>query len=280
MNAPESNGTYLTDATPAQLEEAVALNHLELFALNALAAGGEVRRDGDVTFSYAGPDGEGVIAFPRLPDDRAGERLDEIVAFYLERRPERLVGCWSLAPPRPPDLGVRLLARGFQPGWRPCWMALDLNRMNENHPRPEGLVIEADEAMAVWGVKGLPYSEDRDVGTARETARNHPGRFRHFVAKEGSRVVGHSTALLTHGPLGVAGIYDVGVIEEARNRGVGKAVTLAACRWARERGCRYAVLNATGRRMYEQAGFEWIGDGWTWWLNVPRLAENPPTPER
>ena len=126
MNAPELNGQYLTDATPAQLEEAVALNHLELFALNALAAGGEVRRHEDVTYTYAGPDGEGVIAFPHFPDDLAGERIDEIVAFYLERRPERLVGCWSLAPPQPPDLGVRLLARGFQPGWRPCWMALDL----------------------------------------------------------------------------------------------------------------------------------------------------------
>jgi hypothetical protein len=67
---------------------------------------------------------------------------------------------------------------------------------------------------------------------------------------------------------------------EARNRGIGKAVTAAACLQARTLGRRYALLNATGRRMYEQIGFRHIGDGLTWWLNVPRLASRPPTPER
>jgi hypothetical protein len=32
--------------------------------------------------------------------------------------------------------------------------------------------------------------------------------------------------------------------------------------------------------MYEELGFQWTGDGWTWWLNVPRLAAHPPTPDQ
>jgi ankyrin repeat protein len=32
--------------------------------------------------------------------------------------------------------------------------------------------------------------------------------------------------------------------------------------------------------MYEQIGFRWVGDGWTWWLKVARLVAHPPTPEQ
>jgi hypothetical protein len=110
--------------------------------------------------------------------------------------------------------------------------------------------------------------------------RRYPDQVRRFVATLDGQVVGHSLVLFTAGPYGVAGIYDVGVVPGARNRGIGKAVTLAACLYARERGYRYAVLNATGRRMYEELGFQWMGDGWTWWLNVPRLAAHLPTREQ
>jgi ankyrin repeat protein len=45
-------------------------------------------------------------------------------------------------------------------------------------------------------------------------------------------------------------------------------------------GCYHALLNATGERMYRQLGFERIGYGWTWWLNVARLEARPPSSER
>jgi GNAT superfamily N-acetyltransferase len=107
----------------------------------------------------------------------------------------------------------------------------------------------------------------------------HPRQVWHFVASLGGEVIGHSTLFVTSGPLGVAGIYDVGVIPDARNRGVGKAVTGAACRRAQALGCSHALLNATGERMYRQLGFERIGYGWTWWLDVARLEARPPSRE-
>lgn len=269
----------LQNADPETLESAVALNHQELMIHNALASGGEVRQSDGVTWTFSGPKGEAMILFPRLQEDRAGEQIDKIIRYYLERRPEKLVGCWSLDPTRPRDLGVRLLARGFQPGWRPCWMALDMQRRILDHAQPEDLTIEIDGPIPAAEAGDLPFANPDDACVQPETMNAFRDRSRRFVARTGGKVVGHSRVFLTTGPLGVAGIYDVGVTPDARNRGVGKAVTTAACRYAQELGYHYALLNATGRRMYEQIEFEWIGDGWTWWLNVPRLSRRPPTPD-
>ncbi|MCL5996459.1 MAG: GNAT family N-acetyltransferase [Chloroflexi bacterium] len=274
------NPTVLQAATPEQLEQAVALNHRELFCMSATAAGGEVQVADGVTWTYAGPTGDSMVAFPVLSQDRAGAQLDEIVAYYLRRNPEKLVGCWSLEPPQPSDLGARLLARGFQPGWRPCWMALGLQSVQANHPRPKELKVEADSETFLQDVKHLPYAQPNEACAHPALAQRYRDRVQRFVATLDGKVVAHSAVFLTTGPHGTAGIYDVGVVPEARNQGIGKAVTLAACLHAQERGYRYAVLNATGRRMYEQIGFRWIGDGWTWWLNVPRLAAHPPTQDQ
>jgi GNAT superfamily N-acetyltransferase len=66
---------------------------------------------------------------------------------------------------------------------------------------------------------------------------------------------------------GIAGIYDMGVRPEHRRRGVGRALTLAAGRLARELGCTHAVLNATpeGELLYRTVGFVRLGEGRTWW---------------
>ena len=271
---------FLHDPTPGQLLEAVASNHRELFVLQAQAIGGEVHEAEGVTWTYAGSDGDAMILFPRLRDATAGDQLDTIVEFYRARQPTQLVGCWSLDPPEPPDLEIRLLARGFQPGWRPCWMWLDLEQMRTDHPMPAELQIEQVEQEPTWDVDDLPYYQRDQVASQHAVTRLRPQRVWHFAAFVAGRVVGHSTLCLTIGPLGVAGIYGVGVVPAARNHGVGKAVTLAACRQARALGCRHALLNATGERMYRQLGFERLGYGQTWWLNVPRLEARLPTRER
>lgn len=66
---------------------------------------------------------------------------------------------------------------------------------------------------------------------------------------------------------GIAGIYDMGLGPEYRRRGIGRALTLAACRLAGELGCTHAVLNATPEeeRLYSTVRFERLGEGRTWW---------------
>jgi GNAT superfamily N-acetyltransferase len=55
----------------------------------------------------------------------------------------------------------------------------------------------------------------------------------------------------------VAGFYDVGVLEEERNRGIGSAMLAHALGFAREQGATQSVLLASGMGygMYQRVGF-------------------------
>jgi GNAT superfamily N-acetyltransferase len=254
----------LDNATSLQLEQAVAHNHMELFCRNAVARGGEVRTMSGLTYTYDGAGHQSMIAFPSLDEATADGQLDEMMNWYATR-PNKGLGCWSLAPPRPADLGIKLKAKGFQDGWRPCWMGLDLRQIDAAYEAPAQLQIVGDNEISLHAVKDLPYA-GRDGAISREMLRYQPERVQRFVAFLKGKIVGHSAVFLTTGEYGVAGVYNVAVIPSARRQGIGKALVLAACQQAKAKGYRYAVLNATGRRMYEQVGFQWISDGLTWWL--------------
>jgi GNAT superfamily N-acetyltransferase len=265
----------------AQLLRAVAANHKQWFIHGARVAGGEVRReDGAAWIHTPGARPEVMIPFPHVKRDGAGAQLDAILD-ECRRRPLQQVSCWSLTP-RPVDLGARLLARGFEWGWQPHWMWLDFGRMHSDHPRSPGLRVEAVEDSASWDVNELPYFSREGSLDAIVQARPQPGSPAvgawHFAALLDGIPVGHSVLFLTTGRLGVAGIYNCGVVPAARNQGIGKAVTLAACRQAQRMGCRHALLNATGmgEPVYRRIGFESIGFGQTWWLHAPVLAAPPP----
>jgi ribosomal protein S18 acetylase RimI-like enzyme len=266
----------LQSATSEQLEQAVALNHKELFRQEAIALGGDIISSEGLFYTTGTPHSASMIAFPDLTAGNVGRRLDALVSFYL-RHPPGGAGCWSLDPSSPADLGIRLLARGFQPGWRPHWMGLDLGQVETHHAFPRGLTIVRDNDRSLVAVRNLPYAR---VVVPRLLDAAFPGQWVRFVASIRGRIVGQSVVFLTAGEWGVAGIYHVGVVPGARNKGIGKAVTLAACLYARERGYRYAVLNSTevGKPTYWKLGFHSVGDGWTWWMMIERLVARPPEP--
>ena len=267
----------LEDATPRQLEQAAALNHTVLFRQEATALGGSIMTNEGLQWTSGSENVPSMVPFPMLHAERAGEQLDALIAFY-QRHPPKAAGCWSLDQPQPADLGVRLLARGFQPGWRPRWMALDLGDTQTQYPYPEGLTIVRDNTTSLDRIKDLPYAQ---VIIPVAHSAEMPGQWTRFVARWQGKIVAHSVVFLSTGPYGAAGIYHVGVVPRARRLGIGKAVTLAACLHAREKGYRYAVLNSTeaGRRTYEQLGFVTVGEGYTWWLLTHRLLAHPPSPK-
>ncbi|HEU4553728.1 MAG TPA: GNAT family N-acetyltransferase [Chitinophaga sp.] len=267
----------LQNAVPAQLEQAVADNHAEMFMQNTIACGGAIQRRSGLTWTYSGPEHGAAVLFPAMDAAAAGPQLDEMMDYY-RMHPPKGAGCWSLMPAQPHNLGVLLLARGFQPGWQPQWMALDLNAMHTGHARPAGLQVTADNETPIHDIKDLPYANSNSLSA--ELKQQYPDRAQRFIATYNDRVVAHSEVFFTTGPLGVAGIYSVGVLPRVRNKGVGKAVVLAACQYAQQRGYRYAVLNATGRRMYEQVGFRFIGYGNTWWLQSQAYRTHPLTREQ
>jgi GNAT superfamily N-acetyltransferase len=283
---PQRPLTFLQpNPTREQLLRAVAENHRQWFTYGARTAGGEIRRENGAPWIYTpGTNGEVVIPFPRLKSATAGAQLDRILE-ECRRRPLRQVSCWSMTPPRPRDLGARLLARGFEWGWQPHWMWLDLHRMQSDHPQPPGLRVEPIDDSACWDVDDLPYYHRQGAARLDAMARaqprpgTHAVRVWHFAALMDGQPVGHSVVFLTIGRLGVAGIYNCGVVPAARNQGIGKTVTAAACRQAERMGCHHALLNATGmgEPVYRRIGFESIGFGQTWWLHAPVLAAAPPS---
>ena len=74
------------------------------------------------------------------------------------------------------------------------------------------------------------------------------------MARVDGRPVGVSALLDMNG---VAGIWNVGVLEDVRGRGIGRETTLAALRLARDLGLRTAILGSSplGFPVYTRIGF-------------------------
>lgn len=276
-SVPVNGQSVLRNASTAQLEQAVAENHRQLFCHNARALGGVVNISDGLTYTYTPANGSSVV-FPSLTPGNAGAQLDAMMDFYRAHHAEN-VGYWSLDPTEPADVGAYLLARGFQPGWQPRWMALDLDAVQTAYPVPAGLEIQVSNDIPVRDVEGLPYN---DNGGPFSDALFHiyPERVQRFIAFLDGAIVGQCCLFFTTGADGIAGMYNVGVVPFMRKRGIGKAVVLAACRYAKERGYQYVMLNANdmGRPVYVRAGFQVIGHGITWWLMGQRYVTHPPAP--
>jgi predicted GNAT family acetyltransferase len=83
-------------------------------------------------------------------------------------------------------------------------------------------------------------------------------QFRTYLALLNGEPVGTSQLFLSEG---VAGIYNVTCLPEARGQGVGSAVTLTPLLKAREMGYRIGILQASkqGYNVYRRLGFQDFG---------------------
>ncbi|MFT3946224.1 MAG: GNAT family N-acetyltransferase [Agriterribacter sp.] len=266
----------LHNAGIKELEHAAADNHRQLFCTGTIMNAGEVHSRDGLTYTFTKPAIEASVAFPAMDEINAGKQLDQMIGYYRMHKAQN-VGCWSLVPSQPVDLGIRLLARGFQPGWQPCWMALDLKTITNHNTVPENVLIQPDNASSVSGIKDLPYNQE-DGYLSLALLQKHPEHAQRVVAVVDGKIVGQCGIFFSTGALGVAGIYNVGVIPAMRNKGIGRSLVLAACRLAKERGYAYATLNANdmGRPVYEKAGFVFISYGITWWLIGKHYFTDPP----
>jgi hypothetical protein len=144
-------------------------------------------------------------------------------------------------------------------------MAIDLSALPERTVCPNGLKIipvEDRKTLSKWiHVASIGFGTPEEFESTWyeffvETVLDLP--FRCYLALLNGQPVGTSQLFLS---AGVAGIYNVTCILEARGQGIGAALTLAPLLYARNVEYRIGVLQASalGYRVYRRLGFQDFG---------------------
>jgi GNAT superfamily N-acetyltransferase len=144
-------------------------------------------------------------------------------------------------------------------------MAADLTMIREDLPATDQLkvmCVDDQETLRKWihiasiGFHVPPEFEDTWHEFFAESACASP--FRTYLAFLNGRPVATSQLFTS---AGVAGIYNVTCLPEARRQGVGTAVVLAPLIEAREMGYRVGILQASsmGYNVYRRIGFQDFG---------------------
>ncbi len=202
-----------------------------------------------------------VIVRTELNPTDVDERIAETLAYFRSRNVTQFT--WWIDPSsQPANLGEHLLKHGLTFSDAGAGMAVDLLALNEDLVCPSGLTIEVvgDEKT----LEGFVHASFPSFGFL-DTEENACLKLldglgfemplRSYVGFLDGKPVATSQLFLD---AGVAGIYWVATVPEARRKGIGAAVNLASLREARAMGYRIAVLGASpmGECLYRRLGFQ------------------------
>lgn len=275
-------------ASPAALATA---NQASWFAASATALGGgedvtPIGRRTRIPASEDADDGE-VRLVTLAPLDRSEADVGAIAAEIVESARDDLsiasMSCWAGDDGSNGTLGTSLLARGFSWGFQPGWMHVDTGSdVDLAVADIAGIAIAEVTGDVEWDAPDLP-NYDRRLGRSFSrlvTGRGDGSATAIFCAtNRDGQVVGliaiHAQPE-AHGRR-VAGVYECGVDPRHRRRGIGRALTATAVRWAIARACTDVTLNATpmGALVYPLVGFRHVGAGQTWWIRRDALDRAP-----
>lgn len=207
---------------------------------------------------------------------RDGPVADEAIGRVLATVRARDAQVWWIVHPSasPGDLGERLVAHGLRRVERATFMSLDLDGPPPAAAREPAIEIRCvDDADSVRAYSELTFAyweipdEERPAVAALQESVI-PSRFpghRYLVLADAGRPVAKG-ALSLAAPDGVAGIYGMSVLPEARGRGIAKALTNVLIARARELDRRRVILHSTdmAAELYRQAGFTACGEAWVY----------------
>lgn len=209
----------------------------------------------------SGPNGVLCTYFAHEDERYVLHNIHEVMDYFGARG---VAFGWSVGPStRPSHLAGILESRGFVYRASTKGMAVDLMAMREDVPTNAELVITEIQDLAHLGV--LRDMEMQGFGATREMAQRYYDVYaragfgnglplHHFIGWLHDAPVAIAS-LLYHA--GVAGVYGVATIPEARRQGVGAAMTLHVLRVARSTGYRIAILSPTdmSEAIYRRIGF-------------------------
>lgn len=206
-----------------------------------------------------------LVVCTELPSEGMDRLIQNALAHFKSLNIKRL--SWLIQEQVPPnEIKEQLEAQGLT--FRESFateMAVDVSSLPETPQVPPGLRIisvEDEELLRKWiHVASIGFGIPQAVENIwyeffAEAACDRP--FRTYLAFLNNEPVGTSQLFTS---AGVAGIYNVTCIPEARGQGIGAAVTLAPLLEAREMGYRVGILQASsmGRSVYQRLGFQEFG---------------------
>jgi ribosomal protein S18 acetylase RimI-like enzyme len=262
--------------TPAMLEAIEANLAEEMMSLGRDIPEGEVHEDGELYWFITGrPYPNGVTRTYLARDDQA--YVEAKILATRDYFQARGVGLnWAVGPmTRPSNLGTYLEKYGFSHRHEDTIMAIDMQAIHEDLPVPAELVIQEcrnSEMLRSWfpvAMRGFDATEEDTANYYNNYVKLGFGTgksWHHYVGWLHNEPVGVATLLLH---AGVAAIYGVAVLPEARRQGVGAAMTLHVLREARALGYQIALLTPSkmGIGIYRRIGFQEYGSihhyGWS-----------------
>jgi GNAT superfamily N-acetyltransferase len=254
----------LEDLSSIALNTALEANLLETFPQLGRTADGHRHESPELVWYSTG------IACPvynmvvraHVAPEAVGTRIEQTMQHFTARHVPMQ---WFLGPTtRPVDLGRHLVAYGLQHAGEVPGMAIDLRALNEPRATPADLSIQQVRdaaAMEQWveaflkgyDIVGVTVQELLNLHTPLGLGDNP--RWRHYLGLLHGQPV--ATSWLSIGA-GVAGIYGVATLPDARRQGLGTALTLAPLIDARAMGYRIGILQSTamGYNVYRRLGFQ------------------------
>ena len=198
------------------------------------------------------------IVGARLSPDEIDGTVLSIVSKAKQRQVPLL---WWIGPlTQPSDLGRHLERHGFVNEGDMQGMAVYLANLNEDVPMPAGLMVDLvtdDEARRQWSrVCAAGFGMPDFVAEAFHAFMCHadPESVLAYIGWLNGTPVATSLLVLE---AGVAGIYNVTTLPEARGQGIGAFLTLTPLQEARQRHYKVGILQATrmGVNIYRSLGF-------------------------
>jgi GNAT superfamily N-acetyltransferase len=191
------------------------------------------------------------------------EKIVPTIQFLIEQAKSSNVPLlwWTGPQTFPADLGRHLEEHDFVKEEDMPGMAVELAKLKENQTMPIGFHVERvndDETLKLWcQVTGKGFNMPDFVVEAFYDFINHVGReqMQVYLGWIDDKPVATSLQFLA---AGVAGIYNVSTIPEARHRGIGAVMTTYPLLEAHSIGYQVGILAASqmGVNVYRSLGFQ------------------------